>query len=892
LLSTGEGSDFQIKCHDRVFKVHKLILNLYTDYFKNTDGIWLRIQMDPAILEKILTFLYHGQVNVQYDEMETFLECCRTFNIRLFKDDSIVEDPSLILLGDENFFQERYELNDFQLMCRACYKKSKMSLRYHMYTKHAKTLPFACNECGQCFALKSILTSHINAKHNTKGDSADPGKKSKSKRLTLAASERRYVGKKQVQSMGFWKIHIGPMKMKCFYCNNIFSRHHFTPHLKRIHPERPITKDMLTELDNRLKAIRLFQEESSLNPLSSSSSSPSASPASSSVLHPMALTKVPQATQPTEPAQPAESTELYERYELSDFQLVCRSCYKVFPDDKAMKKHKWGCGRKATFACRFCHRAFKHKFVLTDHERRHTGEKPHACTACPLTFSLKSSLTNHFEAKHMNVQFPCPECDYVLNSKSALKNHLRIKHAKERPFSCQQCGACFAFRCDLTAHVKLKHANFLKTKTVPERDPATILKPAERQYHGQKLIQSKGFWKMYIGPLRVKCFFCQHVMLRQSLGRHFKQVHPDEKKILTFLYHGQVNIEYDEMETFLECARLLQIRLFKDDSISGDPLDEADGQAGSDPHSPPPERYELNDFQLLCRTCYKVYRDDKALKKHLWACQRKPTFACDQCDKVFRFRAQLTEHYRIHTQEKPFVCPDPNCSAAFNYKSSLTLHFDQKHKHVTYPCPDCGQVLTNKTKWLYHRRKLHPKIKPFACKECGECFVSKAFLASHNRLKHIRHAQISAKSELDQAIILDPSERVYHGKKTRYSMGFWNIFVAKMSVKCFFCPKILFRSSLLPHWKNKHANIKVVKPMLRELDDRLKVIALARKQERDRRKSQLQLASVAEENGPNLEVEPEPEPPYLQVHDILNQYRSLIQANAPKQSSSSSAEED
>jgi hypothetical protein len=109
------------------------------------------------------------------------------------------------------------------------------------------------------------------------------------------------------------------------------------------------------------------------------------------------------------------------------------------------------------------------------------------------------------------------------------------------------------------------------------------------------------------------------------------------EKILTFLYHGQVNIEYDEMETFLECARLLQIRLFKDDSIGGDPLDEADGQAGSDPHSPPPERYELNDFQLLCRTCYKVYRDDKALKKHLWACQRKPTFACDQCDKVFAF---------------------------------------------------------------------------------------------------------------------------------------------------------------------------------------------------------------------------------------------------------------
>lgn len=354
------------------------------------------------------------------------------------------------------------------------------------------------------------------------------------------------------------------------------------------------------------------------------------------------------------------------------------------------------------------------------------------------------------------------------------------------------------------------------------------------------------------------------------------------EKILTFLYHGQVNIEYDEMETFLECSRLLKIRLFKDETVGPDPMDQVD--------PPVTERYELNDFQLLCRTCYKVYRDDKALKKHLWACQRKPTFACDQCDKVFRFRSQLTEHLRIHTQEKPFVCPDPNCDAAFNYKSSLKLHFDQKHKCVTYACPECGEVLKNKTTWLYHRRKFHPKTKPFACKECGECFVSRAFLATHTRLKHIKHAQTSTKSELDQAIILDPSERVYHGKKTRFSMGFWNIYVAKMSVKCFFCPKILFRSSLLPHWKNKHSNIKVVKPMLRELDNRLKVIALARKRERDRLKKELPNGIKTEVDAPTSDVEPEPEPeePYLQVHDILLQFRSLIQANEP---SASSAEE-
>lgn len=233
---------------------------------------------------------------------------------------------------------------------------------------------------------------------------------------------------------------------------------------------------------------------------------------------------------PKEPAEP--------RYELSDFQLLCRVCYKVLPDDRAMKRHQWGCTRQANFACRFCHRTFKHKFVCVTHERVHTGEKPFPCSVCGISFSIKTALTNHFEAKHTDLKFPCGQCETVANSRTALKSHVRLKHAKERPISCNQCGACFSLKCDLTAHVKRKHTNHLKTKNVPERDPETILEPSERQYHGKKLKQSKGFWKMFIGPLRVRCFFCDHVMLRQSLGRHFKQVHPGEnvtKPMLTEL---------------------------------------------------------------------------------------------------------------------------------------------------------------------------------------------------------------------------------------------------------------------------------------------------------------------------------------------------------------------
>ena len=40
-----------------------------------------------------------------------------------------------------------------------------MALKTHMGTKHATIKPFACGQCGDCFALQSLLTAHMNAKY-------------------------------------------------------------------------------------------------------------------------------------------------------------------------------------------------------------------------------------------------------------------------------------------------------------------------------------------------------------------------------------------------------------------------------------------------------------------------------------------------------------------------------------------------------------------------------------------------------------------------------------------------------------------------------------------------------------------------------------------------------
>ncbi|KAI8979548.1 hypothetical protein BDF20DRAFT_795430, partial [Mycotypha africana] len=47
---------------------------------------------------------------------------------------------------------------------------------------------------------------------------------------------------------------------------------------------------------------------------------------------------------------------------------------------------------------------------------------------------------------------------------------------------------------------------------------------------------------------------------------------------------------------------------------------------------------------------------------------------CARNDKPFTKRHKMLNHLRIHTGERPFVCPKPNCEKKFSRPDSLTTH--------------------------------------------------------------------------------------------------------------------------------------------------------------------------------------------------------------------------
>mmetsp|Transcript_25650 Transcript_25650/g.47852 ORF Transcript_25650/g.47852 Transcript_25650/m.47852 type:complete len:242 (-) Transcript_25650:134-859(-) len=108
---------------------------------------------------------------------------------------------------------------------------------------------------------------------------------------------------------------------------------------------------------------------------------------------------------------------------------------------------------------------------------------------------------------------------------------------------------------------------------------------------------------------------------------------------------------------------------------------------------------------------------------------------CKVCGWRFHKLSIYSNHIRIHTNTKPFVCLQ--CNKAFRQNTTLTRHYKSArhlargHVNISFfdervlRCGDCSQAFTHGNELLHHRKLMHPfNCGLTTCLRCGRPYFS------------------------------------------------------------------------------------------------------------------------------------------------------------------------
>ena len=142
----------------------------------------------------------------------------------------------------------------------------------------------------------------------------------------------------------------------------------------------------------------------------------------------------------------------------------------------------------------------------------------------------------------------------------------------------------------------------------------------------------------------------------------------------------------------------------------------------------------INDNDLSCHTCLKIFTRKDTLKRHVKIHNgTNNEYACKFCQKGCRSKYDLELHKRTSHEDDNFKCVSAGCTESFKSKSGLSYHQFMKHdikSGATICCKICSMKFCHKKDCHSHLYRVHNK-KLFLCESCNQSFIHEYMLKKH-----------------------------------------------------------------------------------------------------------------------------------------------------------------
>ncbi|XP_071626323.1 uncharacterized protein [Temnothorax longispinosus] len=272
-----------------------------------------------------------------------------------------------------------------------------------------------------------------------------------------------------------------------------------------------------------------------------------------------------------------------------------------------------------------------------------------------------SNIQNKKQKEEKKYKCDYPDCNAVFLRPNRLERHIR-SHTGEKPYKCShpECTKSYTNSSHLKRHLETHNA----------------------------------VKKVYT------CTECSMGMRSlQGYKRHYKQTH-SEKRISCKECNATFNKKH-QLVTHQASEHSIMPIVYKCDRCNRSYLNRSRFNRHQKTHEkrcPVPGCSEVFDkWTLLCEHRRTNHKDHK----------------CDTCGKVFRSKARLILHCKIHSEDRlVFPCPYDTCHRFYFYKSNLDEHVRTSHLGKKFYCDICSVGYTSK-RWLIAHIKRHyePKKK-------------------------------------------------------------------------------------------------------------------------------------------------------------------------------------